>query len=325
MTRDAPPADRRARRPGALPGGLLGGLRGGLLGGLLDGVVSLAAPPACAGCGAPGVALCRGCAAALDGPGFRVPAAAALAVPGRAHAPPAAACAPYEGAVPTLVNAWKERGRHDLAPVLGAALARAVAVLLAEPDAGPGARDGVVLVPVPSTPAARRRRGADGVREVAGHAAAVLEAAGVPARVLPALRVVRRVADQSGLSAAGRAANVAGAFGIDRRALARRVAGRRAGGPPALAAGVVVVDDVLTTGATLRSAACALAMEGAVVDGYACVAATPLRRTQSASVGTGPTGLALGTGKARTGGTAGPTADVRQASPIDRRHTSWRS
>lgn len=314
------PTSRPDRPAGGLLDGFLDGLLGGLLGGL-DGLVGLAAPPACAGCAVPGVALCRCCAAALAGPAFRVPAAAALAVPGRAHAPPAAACAAYEGVVPTLVNAWKERGRHDLAPVLGAALARAVGVLLT----GPAGGHGVVLVPVPSSAAARRRRGADGVREVARHAAAALGAAGVPARVLPALRVVRRVADQSGLSAAGRAANVAGAFGVDPRALPRRVAGRRAGGPAALAAGVVVVDDVLTTGATLRSAACALAVEGAVVDGYACVAATPLRRTQSASVGTGPTGLALGTGKARTGGTGGTTADVRQASPIDRRHTSWRS
>lgn len=282
-----------------------------LLGTLLDGLVSLAAPPACAGCGVPGPALCVPCAAPLAGPGFRVPAAAALAVPGRAHAPPAAACAAYDGTVPALVNAWKERGRHDLEPVLGAALARAVAVLLAEP----GARRGVVLVPVPSSPAARRRRGTDGVRVLAGHAAGALRDAGVPAAVLPALRVVRRVADQSGLSAPERAANVSGAFGLD----------RRAAGPAALARGVVVVDDVLTTGATLRSAACALAVEGVVVDGYACVAATPLRRTPSGSVGTGRTGLALGTGKAQSGGTGGSTADVRQASPIDRRHMSWRS
>lgn len=270
---------------------------------LADDVLALAAPPRCAGCDVPGTALCPGCRAPLEG------RAALVAVPGWPHAPPAAGRAPYTGVLPTLVNAWKERGRHDLEPVLGAALAGAVGVL-------PGGAAGRVLVPVPTSRAARRRRGADGVRRLALNAARSLRGQGVPARVLPALALARRVDDQSGLSATERARNVDGAFVV--RPGARALV---AAGPP-----VVLVDDVLTTGATLRAAACALAQAGAVVEGVACVSVTPLRRTLPASVGTDAGGLALGRGKVRADA-ADPDvgAGAREASPIDRRHTSWRS
>jgi predicted amidophosphoribosyltransferase len=213
--------------------------------------------------------------------------------------------------LPTLVNAWKERGRHDLDPVLGAALAHAVGVL-------PGTRrEGVrLLVPVPSSRAARRRRGADGVLRLALHAAQTLRAGGARVRVLPALALARAVADQSGLSATERARNVEGAFAV--RA--------RAGGLVRAGAPVVLVDDVLTTGATLRAAACALAQAGCVVEGVACVSVTPLRRTLSASVGTDARGLALGRGKVLADAADRHVGDdAREASPIDRRHTSWRS
>ena len=69
----------------------------------------------------------------------------------------------------------------------------------------------------------------------------------------------RRVADQSGLDAAGRSANLAGAL---------RASSDLSGVP------VVVVDDVVTTGATLVEAARALRDAGALVRGAAVVAAT---------------------------------------------------
>ncbi|WP_088320940.1 ComF family protein [Kineosporia sp. R_H_3] len=271
---------------------------------LADGVLALAAPPRCAGCDLPGTTLCPRCRAPLEG------RAALVAVPGWPHAPPTAGRAPYTGVLPTLVNAWKERGRHDLEPVLGAALAGAVGAL----PGGAGA--GRLLVPVPSSRAARRRRGADGVRRLAVQAARTLRARGVPARVLPVLTLARRVDDQSGLSATERARNVEGAFVV--RARARALVGSL---PP-----VVLVDDVLTTGATLRAAACALAQSGVVVEGVACVSVTPLRRTRPASVGTDAGGLALGRGKVLADAADRDVgAGARQASPIDRRHTSWRS
>jgi predicted amidophosphoribosyltransferase len=134
---------------------------------------------------------------------------------------------------------------------LGAALAGAVRQL--------GRPDGVVLVPVPSSPAAVRARGQDHARRLARAAARTLP--GVPAR--PLLRLTRAVADQAGLDTAARARNLSGAL------TARASAGLR----------VVVVDDVVTTGATLAEATRALQAAGAQVLGAAVVAATVRRRS----------------------------------------------
>jgi predicted amidophosphoribosyltransferase len=114
-----------------------------------------------------------------------------------------------------------------------------------------------VLVPVPSAPATVRARGHD-------HALRLAQAAGRAARlpVAPVLQHRRPVSDQAGLGAAARAANLAGAFGA---------VGGLTGRP------VIVVDDVVTTGATLLEAARALATAGARVHGLAVVAATPRR------------------------------------------------
>lgn len=85
--------------------------------------------------------------------------------------------------------------------------------------------------------------------------------------VVAALRHVRRVADQAGLDARGRAANLAGALAV------RREAQPRLEGRP-----VVLVDDVLTTGATLAEAARALSSAGVSVCAGAVLAATPRSR-----------------------------------------------
>jgi predicted amidophosphoribosyltransferase len=97
-------------------------------------------------------------------------------------------------------------------------------------------------------------------------ASGVLAQQGIVARVERVLRHQRRVADQAGLTAAARAANLSGALTVPRRRAAR-VAQRR----------VVVVDDVITTGATLAEASRALRDAGAEVLGAAVVAATERR------------------------------------------------
>ncbi len=126
------------------------------------------------------------------------------------------------------------------------------------------AAEEVLVVPVPSAPHALRRRGHDSVRGLAETAVRVLRADGMPVTCVPALRQARRVADQAGLDAAARAANLAGAL---RTTVPERVRGRR----------VVVVDDVITSGATLAEAARALRAAGARVTAAATIAATPRR------------------------------------------------
>lgn len=244
-------------------------------------LVGLALPVDCAGCGAADVALCPGCRAALlpdGGPVEVLPSPVGL---------PAFAAVGYGGAPARTLVTWKERGRHDVSRPLGQALAVALGGLLDHVD-GACADDGVqvvqpvLVVPVPSSRAARRRRGEDTVRRLALVAAAqvrrrVPAPGGVngppqpggdrPVRVLPALRLVRAVGDQAELSAAARRSNLAGALAV-RPAAVAAVRGRLC----------VVVDDVLTTGATLAEAARALEAAGAHVAGVATVCVTRLGR-----------------------------------------------
>ncbi|MGY1740755.1 MULTISPECIES: ComF family protein [unclassified Blastococcus] len=203
-------------------------------------LADLVLPRTCAGCGVPGAVLCRSCAAA-----FAVPH---LAQPRRFPAgfPPTVAAAVYAGPVRPAVNAFKEHGRAELARPLGAALALAVAAVRAGvPAAGPDTP--VALVPLPASRAALRARGRDHVAELTRAAVAELRAAGVPATGARLLRRTGRVADSAGLSAAQRRANLAGTLALRPGATVR---------PGTL---VVLVDDVVTSGATLTEAAAPLA------------------------------------------------------------------
>lgn len=223
----------------------------------------LVLPVGCAGCDEPGEPrLCAGCAASLGAaPEQRRPD------PAPAGWPPTWSAAPYAGAVAAAVLAHKEHGRAGLRVPLGEALGRAAAAA-----ASPGLPH-LVLVPVPSSPAAVRRRGRDSTRELARVAARTLSRSGCPAAVLPLLRQRRRPQDQAGLDAAARLRNVAGALAArDGPLLRRRLVAALATG-----AELVVVDDVLTTGATLAEAARALRAAGLPPIGAAVVAATPRR------------------------------------------------
>jgi predicted amidophosphoribosyltransferase len=230
------------------------------LGAVLDSLTDLVLPRTCAGCGVPGALLCRRCAGLLSLPRPATPRRFPWGFP------PTVAAGAYRGPVVPVVNAFKERGRADLARPLGAALALAVAAVAA---AVPDRRGPVLLVPLPSSRTALRSRGRDHVRELAVRAVAELRAAGLPAAQLPLLRRQGRVRDSAGLSAAQRRANLAGTF----------VPGAEVDDVPAGAL-LVLVDDVVTSGATLTEAAAALAAAGArdalpVV--AAVVAATPRR------------------------------------------------
>lgn len=230
---------------------------------LLAALGDLVLPASCAGCAVGYGLLCPPCAQALAGPAeVRWPS------PSPSGLPPPYAVADYAGAARAALLAHKEDGRRALAAPLGAALAAAVRTASGlepgrERPAGTGA---LLLVPVPSTRAACRRRGHDPVRRMALAAAAVLRRTGTPATVLPTLRQARSVGDQAGLSARERAANLTGALAVP-PAYSRLLAGRA----------VIVVDDVVTTGATLAEAARALRGAGADVRAAAVVAATRRR------------------------------------------------
>lgn len=142
----------------------------------------------------------------------------------------------YGGALQTAIARLKFGGRPDVAVALGDLL-----------DAAAGPLDDVdALVPVPLGPERLRSRG---FNQAALLAARVGRARGVPVET-GWLRRVRESSQQATLRAADRAPNVAGAFVAAGRGRGVRVA---------------LVDDVVTTGATLRAAEAALASAGAVV------------------------------------------------------------
>lgn len=223
--------------------------------GLLAEALDLLLPQRCAGCGLTGGQLCAACGAALTGPARLRPPR-----PAPPGLPPPWAVALYAGAVRQLIVAHKEHGRAGLARPLGAALARAVLA------AAGGAGSTTLLVPVPSSRASVRRRGADPTLRIALAAAREAGRLGVPAHCVRALAHTRRVADQAGLDAERRTANLAGALTARRDLRGARV---------------VVVDDVITTGATVTEATRALRAAGAEVTAAAVVAATPRHADRS--------------------------------------------
>jgi len=219
-------------------------------------LLDLVLPRSCAGCSLAGPLLCPRCAAPL-----RRAAEPTQPRPCPAGFPPTWAVSAYDGPVRAAVLAHKEHGRLALARPLGEALARSVAGAV---DSAPGP---VVLVPVPSRAAATRQRGHDPVLRMARVAAAWLREQGVDARVSPLLRARRRLADQAGLSAGARTVNLGGAHRVRPRV-------RLPGDHDC----VVLVDDVVTTGASLTEATRALLTAGVPVHAAAVVAATQRRR-----------------------------------------------
>lgn len=210
-------------------------------------------PVRCGGCDRPGEVVCPACRRrVLRGPLLRrVLYDGSLVV----------ASAPWRGPARHLVVRAKERGRGDLLPVLGSALARSVACAGWTPGRS---AERLLLVPPPAgLVGVVRRRGARPTSELSGAAAALLRAAGADVRSSELLRRAGRVRDQAGLDAVQRQDNVRGAFRVRRSDLR----GRGAGG-----AQLVVVDDVCTTGATLAECVRALRAEGLDVLGAATVA-----------------------------------------------------
>ena len=213
---------------------------------VFDEFLGLLLPCRCVICSSTGVALCENCA------------------PQMAASPRAVVRSDLHGWVATdygsleksLVKAFKEDGVTALAQILARFMQPAFAGLR---DELPTSIEGALLVPAPSSKANFRKRGFLPTLILARR---LNQGAGGLLRVKAALRFVKVVLDQSGLSMEQRKSNLSGSMQAS-----RDVSGQR----------VILLDDVVTTGATLLEAARAIAAAGGEVVGFLTFSETILK------------------------------------------------
>ena len=206
-------------------------------------LLDLALPARCPGCGREGEPICASCRPLLDAR-LDLPPGVPIGLPSDIPAPLLQLewCASFSGLVRRALHELKYGGEQRLARPLGEAVARRWR------RAGAG---GDVLVPVPVHAERRRRRGYDQAELIARVAAAEL---GLPCA--PILSRARATIAQFDLDRPTRATNVHGAFVLKPGSDPTR---RR----PLDGRWVVLVDDVVTTGATLAACAAPLLEGGA--------------------------------------------------------------
>ncbi|MEZ2370700.1 ComF family protein [Arthrobacter sp. RCC_34] len=274
----------------------------------LSAMASLVTGAECAACGQTEVVLCAACLSELHAHGL-APFPAGHRAPALADHPEwtVLAAADYGGVVSQVVLAQKRRGHRVLSRELGALLQRAMWAFAgtAGGAVGPEQSGELWFVPVPSSGASFRKRGFDPLDLVlrccgatglppGGVLVPALAVRGLPERLVHALLVVARPMDDDGvrepalrrlgrmlLKSLPRPGN--GQKGLGATARRRRLAGSmrlsRAfrcayGGDALTGARCVLVDDVLTTGATLAEAGRVLEEAGARVLGAVAIAAT---------------------------------------------------
>jgi predicted amidophosphoribosyltransferase len=205
-------------------------------------LLDLVLPVECGGCGAPSIRWCDACAAALTARADEP----LLVTPRLDPGVPVFSLGRYAGVRREAIVAVKERGRADLIGPLSAALHVGLTHMLAW-----GIVDRpLTLVPAPTRRLAARRRGGDPVTRMA-------LAAGPPGTtVSPVLRMRAFTRDSVGLSAGDRQHNISG-----RVVLQRPVEGD-----------VLLIDDVVTTGATADESVRVLQTAGARVSAVLTVA-----------------------------------------------------
>lgn len=211
-------------------------------------MLDLVLPLTCGGCESPGIRWCGSCAAELA-VGAGQPHVVAPRVDPQV---PVFALGRYAGARRQAIVAVKERGRTDLVAPLSRAVAAGVSRLLTW-----GMVDGpAVIVPAPTRRSAARRRGGDPVTRIVTAAVA-----GDPLlTVVQALRMKALARDSVGLGSAARERNITGRVALRRRRLPD-------------GAEILLVDDLVTTGATARESVRMLREAGMPVAGVLAIAA----------------------------------------------------
>jgi predicted amidophosphoribosyltransferase len=206
---------------------------------MLAALLDLILPRRCLTCGGPGSAFCLPC---------RPDSVREVDVGGL----PVLAAGEYGGRLRSAILAYKERGRLDLLGPLAQLMVGPVAALAEEHGAA------VVLIPVPSSARASRERGGDHLLRLSRQ---VSKLSGLP--TVAALRLNRAVRDSAGLGIEQRWRN------LDQAMVADGPAGVRA---------AILVDDIVTTGATLAESARALRQAGWQVAAATVLGATPRLR-----------------------------------------------
>lgn len=221
----------------------------------LEGIQELLWPTRCVGCDMPGELLCGDCREHMPWIGQRWACPVCGAPFGWLtcteckrdwELATTVCCLPFFGVAARMITCYKDEGERRMAPVIAAAMLTSLDEASAWPrvDGLPrfdaAALDGVCFVP--ATAEAYTRRGFDHMELVASHFSA---ATGIPLVDVLARRSAR---DQRELGRAERALNLAGSVDVvdDVRGL-----------------NLLLLDDVITTGATVREAARALLQRGA--------------------------------------------------------------
>lgn len=208
------------------------------------GVADLLLGVECAGCQSPGVSWCEECARLVVPEPFEVSSDTWAA--GR-----------WSHRLRSTILAWKLGHVQNLDSLLAWHVAAAV-VSLDPPES-------ISLVPVPTTWRSRRERGRHLVFDLCREVADLLKVVGVDACVDPVVRLRRQTRDQSGLSIRKRASNVHGAMKLARHPQHP----------------VVIVDDIVTTGATLQEVRRVLSSQDCLLVGAATIAASVSQQRES--------------------------------------------